>query len=276
MENDGFDRRMVDYRDTGLWRLTIEVSGRGMSACLTTQTSGSKQTEVLFRSTWENTEPSLLAKIEDAVYDHPRLLDDYATEIIVETPKSIFVPDIYLEEIGSEADLLGAVYPAESEDIFTDNLTDRQGKPTTYNCVYTLTPGLPAFLRRTLPGAKTRCQLSILAEKFRNQTSEMPRIYADIRNSEVDIIAFNGTQLLSSATSPWEAPSDIAYRIMLLIKSYELPSDGVEVRLSGITEAKTETAGILRKILGYVVYTPEPAGTTRQGLSLAMGIAIEK
>lgn len=258
----------IDLADTGQWRLVLLVSESGMSAYLRHNELIGEPPLTLFSKNWEPDTASLLKKIEDCVYDNPRLLDDYATEVVVETPKAIFVPASVIEEGAEEDELFNNVYSAESEDIITDSIDD-------VCCIYSLAPGLPAFLRRTLPGAKIRHHLSVLVERLRNQTSEMPRIYADIREKEADILIFKGKSLLSASTHCWMAPADIAYRILLAMQSYGLKSENVEVRISGLAEEKSELAGILRKILSYVVFTPEPSGVAEEGMTLSVALASE-
>ncbi|MDE6218390.1 MAG: DUF3822 family protein [Muribaculaceae bacterium] len=271
--NVGFSA--ADLADTGQWRLIALISEEGMTACLRHSRAQAAPPAILFSNHWQDNGNNLLQKIENTVYDNPRLLDDYATEVIIQTPKALFVPSLLLDEIGIEEDLLGSVYPAEAEDIFTDNAHGMASEDKE-SCIYTLTPGLPAFLQRTLPGARISCHLSVLIEKFRHHTSEHTRIYADIRQKGADILAFNGKNLLSASVQPWESTADIAYRILLLMKSYNLGAENVEIRLSGLSDIKTELANILRKMIGYVVFNPEPSSVTEMGLPLPLAISLEK
>lgn len=266
----------ADLADTGQWRLLVYISDAGLTACLRHVNPQAAPAAKLTDMRWTDDGRSLLEKIENAVYDNPRLLDDYATEIIIQTPKALFVPTGALDEPGSETDFMERVYPASGDDIFTDGLQLRDHTPTGESCIYTLTPGLQSFLQRTLPGSKVSCHLSVLIDKYRQQTSELTRIYVDIRRGEADIIALNGTQLLSASVHEWQESPDIAYRVLLLMKSYGLTTDGVEVRLGGLPETKTELAALLRKMIGYVVYNHEPASAAEMDIPLALALAIEK
>lgn len=258
----------ADITDTGAWKLIILVEETGMQACLRSTEDKTLAPVALFRKQWNHDATPLLEKIESYIYDNPRLLDDYATDIIIQTPRCLHIPLSAIEEEGAETDLFREIYKAEPEDVLTDMNADSA-------CVYTLTAGLPSFLQRTLPGARIRCHLSILEQKFREQTSELTRIYVDIRSGEADIICFNDTELISSATQFWSETADIAYRVMLLLNAYSLKSDEVEVRISGLSDVKSEMAPLLRKMINYVVFTPEPASVSEFGFPLAMALSAE-
>lgn len=235
----------ADIADTGLWRLNMRISETGMSACLNPVEDPDAAPVKLFDVSWERDADALLPNIENCVYDHPRVLDDYATEIVVVTSRSLQIPREVVDAPGDEVDFFREVWDAAPDDIMTDD----NGESL---CVYSLAPGLPSFLRRTIPGARTRCHLSLLADRFRGQHSELTRIYADIRGEKADILAFRDETLLSASTQPWRDPADITYRILLLMKALGLSAESAEVRLAG--EAKSEVAAALRSLGGYASF----------------------
>lgn len=258
----------VDLADTGMWRLLLYVKANGMSACLQHIEDRNALPVVLFDTEWD-TSSDLLSNIENSIYDNPRLFDDYATEIIIESPHTIFVPTDFIDEPGREEEYFNEVYSADAEDIFSDIIGEEVA-------LFSLGEGISSFLQRTLPGAKIRSHLAVLINRMRNHTAEVPRIYADIRNNEVDILAFDGTSLLSASVQKWEAPDDIAYRILLLMQAYSLRPDAIEVRISGLPDIKTPLVDTLRKMLSFVVFQPEPAAVEESHLPLAMALAAER
>ena len=73
----------------------------------------------IFNEEWRSESPDLLMRhIENAVYEHPSVLDDYATEIVVEAPELTWVPsgifdgDGISEEVAEE--IFRSVYPEGS------------------------------------------------------------------------------------------------------------------------------------------------------------------
>ena len=161
MEEISSTYRAVRIDDTAEWRLIIHITKGGMSAYLKSEEDPMEPLITLFHEEWEVDDKELLKRIEDAVYDHPQLLDDFSTEIVVNTTKALWVPkgEVQPADTGAEypdrdeTDIYNMVYEAAEEDIFIDEVNGMI-------CLYTLVPGLHPFIRRTLPGARTWCQQS--------------------------------------------------------------------------------------------------------------------
>ena len=67
----------ADFADTGQWRLLINIADEGMCAFLRHISDREKPIVEMFRTNWTSSDPaSLLKNIDNAVYDHPGLLDD--------------------------------------------------------------------------------------------------------------------------------------------------------------------------------------------------------
>lgn len=268
-----FNSRMVispaDFADTGQWRLIIYISLKGMKAFLKHITDKSRPIVEMLSATWPESDPaSLLRNIENTVYDHPGLLDDYATEIILETPRVCFAPNVILDNAeDSEEEIFSTLFPGDDQEILTDRLSD-------CTALFTLTRGVEGFISRTIPGARIRSHLAVIAERFRRQSDVEPRIYADIREEEADIVAFQGDILLSASVQKWRAPEDIVYRIINLITAYGKKPNDVKVFLSGadeIIEGLTDSLGGFCKD---VTMTPLPISLS-EGNSLPLAAMLQ-
>lgn len=232
----------------------------------------------LFSDSWARDDESLLRRIETVVYDHPQLLDDFSTEIIINTEKALWIPLEKLDlredsgegaDYRDETDLFNVVYKAEEEDIFADELPDKV-------CLYTLVPGLRAFIRRTLPGARTWCQQTLAVRRFADQVADMPRLYVDIREGEADYYAFDGRKLLLSTTHGWRDKMDMAYQIFNMCDIWKLDPSNTQVMLSGKRDVRTDLMGILREHLQYVMLTMLPSSVSKSELPLAVGLVIAR
>lgn len=263
------DNTHPDLNDTGIWRLTISVACDGMTAALRHMEDKAAPPVMLFSSSWPSEEESLLSRIETTVYDHPRILDDFATEIIIVTPKTLWVPSELLDEEGAEEKYYTGIYTADPEDI----LSDPHGSIT---CLYSLTPGMAAFFGRTLPGCRIRSHMSVLFDRFSTQTSELTRLYVDIRDGAADFLTFHDRQLICASTAPWSAPADIAYRIFLTADAYGIDPAALDIRLSGHRDTKSALASILRDTGLMVTFTPLPAGIPSEHMTLAMALAMSR
>lgn len=263
-----FNANFGGFSDTGEWRLILYISDSGMSAFLKNADNVAQAPRLLFTTSWEKDDNPLLPKIENVVYDNPNLLDDYATEIILQTPRSLLIPTkVIEEEEGAEEKYFAQIYSTEPTDIHTDDLGDA-------TCVYSLTPGLPAFVRRTLPGAKVMCHLSHLIRRFRQETSPSTRIYVDIRNNEADILIFNGNDIIMAATHTWREVADIAYHIFAATKCYEIKPEDIEAKLCGNPEQRGELATILRDFIPHVDFLPLPGKIGDLRLPTAVGMLL--
>lgn len=249
----------VDFTDTGVWRLIIYISATGMSALLRHTEDAGQPLVQLFATHWEDDGAPLLPKIESAVYDHPRVLEDYATDIVVETTLLTWAPEEALDSEDSEISIFSELYPDSSGELMSETLGDM-------TILFSLAPGLGAFISRTIPGARIRSHIGVLAERFLRQTSDMPRIYADIRAGEVDLIAIEGKRILGSATHRWNEDTDIAYRIYHLADVLGISPSALHLSLSGDRESVKRLTELMRKHCSYVVSTPVPEG---EGMPLA-------
>lgn len=254
----------VRIDDTAEWRLVVYVSERGMSAYLKNVENPLEEVVILFEESWEREETSLLRRIETAVYDHPQLMDDFSTEIVICSSRAMWVP---ASDEDSDTELYNRVYRAEDGDVMSDTMDGMR-------CLYTLTPGLQAFLRRTLSGAKVSCHLSVLVRRFASRGADMPRIYADIRDGEVDFVVLDDRRMLLSCTQQWHDRMDIAYHIFNLMDVYGLDPQNTQVSLSGMKTEKQELLKTLREHIAYVMLTMMPSAVSKTEMPLPAAIAL--
>ncbi len=257
--------KAVRIDDTADWRLIIHISEDGMSAYLRHEEDPLEPIVTLFELKWERDETLLLERIENAVYDHPQLLEDFSAEVIIRAPRTMWVPSEFLEEPGSEYDLYETVYNAEPEDIFLDDRLEEK-------CLYSLVPGLQSFLRRTLPGAIIRSHQGVVVGKFRDRIADVPRIYVDLHGEEADIVVFDGKRLLSSATYECHGLNDVAYHVFNIMEIYGLDPTQCQVSVSGSRETRNNLVKLLREHISYVMLTMLPKAAV--GLELPLSVAI--
>ena len=255
--------------DTVDWRLVVYVSSTGMSAYLKNIENPLEPIVTLFEETWPDDESALLRHIETAVYDHPQLLDDFSTEIIVCSPRMLWVPDEYAGDYEEQARLYNIVYKAEEEDIFSDSFEGM-------TCLFTLASGLPAFLRRTLSGARVSSHLGVLVKRFITRGGEIPRLYADIREGKVDFVVFDDRKLLLASTHDWRDPNDVAYHIFNIMDVYGLNPESTQVSLSGLRDVKQTLVKMLREQISYVMLTMMPSAVQKSDMPIAAAIALAR
>lgn len=267
--NDPNTYQAVKIGDISDWRLIVAISAVGMGAWLKND-DPMRDVETLVSETWNCPEEDILKNIENAVYDHPQVLDDFSSDIAIIAPKSIWAPADLVEENEDEIlRIYNQVYTADESDILTEDVADA-------TCIFSLTPGLNAFLQRTFPGARIHSHLGVLTQRFRERSADMPRVYLDIRNKEVDIIAFDRKNLLMAATHSWYSPNDIQYHLFNILNVYGLNPEEVQVSLSGLKDVKAELLPLLRKTIAYVMLTMTSAPGAKAEMPLAASLLLRK
>ena len=227
----------ADYADTGQWLLLIEVGHEGMCAFLKNIVHEGVVPQLLFESQWEDNPENLLTNLENAVYDHPRVLEDFNAKIIVDDRQTLFSPTELIEESeGTEETFHTAIYDVEPRDIMSDTDND-------LTATYSLAPGVKSFLYRTFPGARVVSNLMDKVKKYRNE-GEGLRLFIDVKKKRADFIFLNEKELLSASTQDWRDPEDLVYRVFNLFRVYESDPKNVKVRLGGESQV-----GELKKMI---------------------------
>lgn len=259
--NESSTYQAVRIGDIADWKLICVISESGMSAYLK-HSNPTQDVITLFDEKWDADEEELLKRIENVVYDHPQVLDDFSADIVVIAPKSIWAPTSLLRDGEDEAPVLyNKIYSASDEDVMADELEDA-------TCLFSLVPGLQPFLQRTFPGARVHAHLAVMASRFRDRSSDMPRVYIDIRPGWADFVALDRRNLLMAASHPWKEPSDIEYNLFNILNVYGLDPEIVQVSLSGLREVKNTLMHDLRKYVTYVMLTMMPGIGVKAGMPL--------
>ncbi|MCH5224780.1 MAG: DUF3822 family protein [Muribaculaceae bacterium] len=234
----------ADFADTGQWRLLLKIGVTGMEALLENTLHPEIEPQPLCGVKWELNKDALRQNIEDAVYNNPRLLDDFATRIILYDPRTLFIPTVIAEErAGAEEELYQKVYVAEPHDIMTDYDRD-------LTAAWSMAPGVKGFLMRTFPGARITCNLMDQVRELR-KNNEGLTIYAIGRPGEADIIMLEGRNLISASTHEWVHTDDIAYLVVNLTETYGYKLEEVRVVLTGAesdTQAWKHIAGRVGRV----------------------------
>lgn len=230
----------ADYADTGQWRLILKIRPTGISAHIENTIHTDLEPQLLFSSEWDADADNLLGNIENAVYDHPRVLEDFSARIIIYDPHTLFMPtEIAEEEEGSEENVYTTIYENDPDDV----IVDVDGDLTAVHC---LAKGLKGFLSRTFPGAKVESNLMNKVRTLRIN-NEGCRMYVEFRGKEIDFILLDGNQLLSASTHPVNCAEDAAYHAFNILDVYGLPFRTTPVDVSGDGGADT-----LKEIIGKV------------------------
>lgn len=280
MKANGMDMVFPGFADTGLWKLVVSVRDNGISAFAVNTLDPEVKPFFLFDKDWQEDEGALLENIETAIYENPRILDDFATHIVVETSRVLWIPAALTDDEEFNASYYTDVFPCREEDIRADFGGEEVA-------VYSLAAGLNGFLQRTLPGCRVSCSASILKNHFqsglRDTDSPAVSVYMpggsrmlNRRFHRADLFAFGPRgQFLSGSAQPWREIPDLAYRILLLCQSYGLDREDTAVNIYADPSTGNKLRELLISNFNTVNLMPLPALSSSTGLPMAAALLAE-
>lgn len=215
-----------DFADTGQWRLRISIFKDGMSAYLENLLHKDLEPQLLFKTEWEDNEGSFLSNLENAVYENPRVLDDFAASIIIYDRKTLFMPT-ELSEIdpGSEEDYYMALYPCDINDIMTDREND-------LTAIWSPGKGVKSFLLRTFPGALITSNL-MDSVRYKRRINRGLTMFVDQRGNETDYVFLNSDKLIGAATHSTDNPAEVLYHALNIIDVSGIDPKDVVIQWKG-------------------------------------------
>lgn len=236
--------------DTGVWRLTVEISDRAMNAWIRRNDDPTDPVYSLAQASW--TGDDSLRNVENAVYDHPLVLDDFEADIIVNTPRFLFLPAEAAADTVAARKAFAMIYgEAADDDVFIDPIGE-------YACVYMLMPGLKPFLSRTFAGSRITCHISRLITHWLSVAPEGKAVFADIRPDAIDVAAVADGRLLTASRRGWTNVDDQMYHIANTVRAF-----GEGTRLDEVTlftsGGDKDVAEMLAPYMAAVAPAPLPA-----------------
>ena len=217
---------VADFADTGQWRLIVNIYTTGMTAFLENTLHADVEPQHLFTTRWEYDPDSLLHNIENAVYDNPRMLDDFSARIVLFDRHTLFIPTKVAEENdGIEEEIYTSLYKSDAADVICETDGD-------LTAVSSMTPRLKGFLSRTFPGARvsTNLMMQVAALRKENKGSGK-RMEVTVRDAdrEADFILLDGDALISASTHSVSGDDDIIYHLYNIIDAYGIDPEDVKV-----------------------------------------------
>lgn len=268
----------VRIGDIADWHLLAGISADSMTAWLK-HSDPSHPVVRLLSCKWNVKDENLLDRIESAVYDNPQILDDFSADIVVVTPRTLLVPsELVADDDDEAARLYNRVYSAADPDVMISGAGEAMA-------LFSLTPGLKGFLQRTFPGARVHSHLGLMAERLRDRSSDMTRLYLDIRHDngdenrnegEADFVAFHRRDVIMAATHRWSHPDDIKYHLFNIMRVFGLDPATTQVSVSGSAAFKSALVHDLRQDIAYVVMTMMPNMAVKAGMPLHLSLLLRK
>lgn len=244
-----------------MWQLLMEA---GPAALAVVAFSPFEHHSMLYESIpYDEAAPTPLRRLEDAVYDNPLLLADFArTTLLYDTPR--FLPLPLMPEEEAQA-MFRTVFPTDTSlppsrvlvtDIESMHLTLAFEIPT----------DILGFIRRTFPNIRIEHHLAPLCRYFQVRHSGRPhgKTLVNLRGNRLDIITLGATAPLMVNTFRFEQPMDAAYYILSARQRLSLPPTD-EIMISGDRATRAAITPTLRRYARYVMPAIFPSAMFRAG-----------
>lgn len=210
---------------------------------------------VVWQESWVDCDSdSSRRRVEEAIYDHPEMIDSDAPAIFMRWPRRLPAPSAEIDDEDDALTLASAVFGPDAG----SPLITRVGEVS----IITLLPmGLVAFLQRTFPGVAPADAGAPMLGRLSRSVGRGKRVYLHMRPGGVDMPAFSSDGLLSFVTKEASGVADVLYYTIALCESIGFSNDSDEIHVSGRKEERTALAAELRRYFNYVVLTRMPADT---------------
>lgn len=259
MENNPHIPRTDGQRiGTAARELMIELTGDSVVALVCSkQEHGSAQTFSM-RLPLEACGGNVLKAFETVVYDNAgTLLEEYCrTRLVVRTQRFTLVPPQFDD---SQCRELLELTAGKAEGAATVCRLQDNGPAIAFE----IPTGVDAFVQRTFPEAAIVHHLYPLIDNFVRASLATPcaRLYLNLRDKELDIVAAKAGKLLMASTNPClGGVTDAVYFALGTWRSLGLDPKADQLLLTGDNEQRQAIAGQLRDFVGYVMpnlYPPE-------------------
>ena len=188
-----------------------------------------------------------LSIFKDAFFDDFLLKEPYrVTKIVVATPHFTLVPNKF--------------YNDEQRQLYFENLTDIATtdvfeadslKNIDFKNVYALDAAILKFVQSTFPLAKRFHVFSALIQGCQKiaETRQGHQVFANIRDGFIQILFFDGKDLVFANAYAFQAPQDLIYYLMMVYEQFKLNPENIPLSISG---AMTEDSDIYKYIYRYI------------------------
>jgi Protein of unknown function (DUF3822) len=188
-----------------------------------------------------------LSTFKDAFFEDVLLKEPYRiTKIVYTTPHFTLIPSKF--------------YNDAQRSIYFENLTDRSEnvvfeadslKNIDFRNVYILDKQMLSFTVSTFPLAKQYHVFTALIQGCQKiaETRQGHQIFANIRDGFVQILFFDGKDLVFANAYPFQTPQDLIYYIMMVYEQFKLNPESIPLSISG---NMTEDSDIFKYIYRYI------------------------
>lgn len=259
-ENVRLEKDLI--KEPQLWRLALRIEKTMLHAVLFNTI---EDNSLIYRKiSLDAAAPSQLKAIEDAIYENPLLLSDFArVDCVIDTDCFMVVPpEITSTEVREK--IMSEAFPDFDGEIVACTIADGEAV-----ILMGLAHEFAGFLRRTFNNPRLHHHLSPLCKYFfhksRHGVGNTAKMYAILRAGKVDVIVVGCDSLKMANTFIFRDPMDAVYYILSCRQQLGMNSTSDEMFLAGSPSARESVAPTLRQYLSYVMPVIFPSEMFKAG-----------
>lgn len=247
-------------KEPRLWRLALRIDEKTLHVVLFCKV---EDNSLIYRQIpLDQAGPSLQKAIEEAIYDNPLLLSDFAhIDCVVETTTFTIVP----AEI-TDAELRRKIFN-ETFPTFDGSIIENELSELKATIIMGLDEQLVNFLRRTFNNPSILHHLTPLCTYFnrKSRLGNSGKMYAYLRPDRLDILSFGKDSLRLANTFAFREPIDAVYYILACRDMLHLDPSADEMLIAGDTALRETITPTLREYLAYVMPVIFPSAMFKAG-----------
>mgnify|MGYP003313286173 CR=1 FL=1 len=257
-QQDRLDKNLIN--DPRLWRLALRISERKLHVVLLCSVEDNSliYREILLDSAAQ----SLQKAIEEAIYDNPLLLSDFArVDCIIETNKFTIIP-AEIDNSDIQEKIFNETFPS-FDGVVIDNRIDSLNA----TILMGMQEELLNFLRRTFNNPKIQHHLTPQCIYFhhKDQLGSNGKMYAHIHDNRIDLLVFGTNSIKLANTFDFREPIDAIYYILACRQMLNLEADSNELLIAGDNATREAITPTLREYLAYVMPVIFPSAMFKAG-----------
>lgn len=223
------------------------------------------------------TAASYVKSVEDAIYTHPELTDDYdAIDVYIDTERYTIVPRSVAEDAAAMRDIADSLYPSERLNVVCTCAEvppfhgDDGGEA--FAAMF-IEPALEGFLRRTFVQARIMHRMVPLTRYFEacgRLLGNAGKMHIHRRADAVDIIAFDGKGLsMANTFATAGGDDDAVYYALAAAKDLGFDADNDRMMCSGEAALRDRLMARLKPYVNFVMPVIFPTTALHLGAEAA-------
>ena len=258
MERHKLDKDLI--KEPRLWRLALRIDKTMLHIVLFCKVEDNSL--IYHQIPLDQAAPSQQKAIEEAIYDNPLLLSDFAQiDCVVETSTFTIVP----AEI-TDAEVRRRIFN-ETFSSFEGEIVENELSELKSIILMGLNEELVNFLRRTFNNPRILHHLTPLCTYFnrKSRLGNSGKMYAYMRKDRLDILSFDKDALRLANTFAFRDPMDAVYYILACREMLHLDPGSDEMLIAGDNSLREVITPVLREYLAYVMPVIFPSAMFKAG-----------